>query len=761
MTTRLARWRARMQVSEAAWRGAGIALLLAGCLVVAALALAMLVSAPGLEPAYGIGVIVALLVGIALVSWIVVALVRRLPWPTVRGALALAVALGVPSFAMISGTALALLIAGGLLAVGVLGGCIAALRERGWQWVPGFGAVMSAGVLGTALALYLMEGWSVPERQWPMRAAAPLAAPDPGTPGSYRVQVLTYGSGADRHRLEYGADVDLEAPSVDASAFIDGWDGAAGWGRTKYWGFDVTALPLQGRVWYPDDDVAADEAGANEATPAQRGAPFPIVLIVHGNHDMEDYSDAGYAYLGELFASRGIVAVSVDENFLNGSVADMLGGPDGGLEEENDARGWLLLEHLKLWRAWNDDPSHRFYDRIDLDRVVLIGHSRGGEAVAEAALFNGLARYPDDATLPFDFGFGIRGIIAIAPSDGQYDPRDRDTRLAGVSYLVVHGSLDGDVQSFSGLAQYARTRTACAGCFKSAVYVVGANHGQFNTTWGREDFGVPWNRILNLGPIIPGDTQRQIARVFFSAFLEAVLRDDDRYRDFFADPERGRAWLAGTPILTKFSGARDRVLAAFEEDADPATATMRAARIETRGLSVWHEREVPLKWNDQDSAAVTVGWDNRSAASAESRYTITFAEPLAVPEAHSLAFSIAMSEVSPVKTPSEDGDADGWEVPETIDLHVEIVDGHGARARVALADVAALQQPVKSITRKAELIDPLDPGETIFQRYVFPLSAWRADNPLLDTTHVAAVSFVFDVTPAGVIVLDDVVVAPR
>ena len=71
-----------------------------------------------------------------------------------------------------------------------------------------------------------------------------------------------------------------------------------------------------------------------------------------------------------------------------------------------------------------------------------------GEAVAEAAVFNRLARYPDDARVELPLPFGIRGLIAIAPSDGQYDPRGLDTRPRGVSYLVVQGSLDGDVQSF-------------------------------------------------------------------------------------------------------------------------------------------------------------------------------------------------------------------------------------------------------------------------------------------------------------------------
>ncbi len=180
-------------------------------------------------------------------------------------------------------------------------------------------------------------------------AVSHLDLPDPGAPGPHEVLALTYGGGQD-HRSEYGRDADLITEPVDGSDFVDDWNER----RTDFWGFEEDAMPIQGRVWYPAGD-----------------GPFPLVLIVHGNHSMEDYSDPGYAYLGELLASRGFVFVSVDENFVNGSAV-------GGLREENDARGWLLLEHLRQWGEWNDDPEHLFGAKIDMSRLGLIGHSRGG-----------------------------------------------------------------------------------------------------------------------------------------------------------------------------------------------------------------------------------------------------------------------------------------------------------------------------------------------------------------------------------------------
>ena len=70
--------------------------------------------------------------------------------------------------------------------------------------------------------------------------------------------------------------------------------------------------------------------------------PWPLALIVHGNHNYREFSDPGYAYLGDLLASRGFIMVSVDENFIN------------GLSAENDGRAWLLLKHLEAWKQFNE-----------------------------------------------------------------------------------------------------------------------------------------------------------------------------------------------------------------------------------------------------------------------------------------------------------------------------------------------------------------------------------------------------------------------
>ena len=509
---------------ETAWRGAASTIWLLALAFAVTLAISEVLVRFSLEKALAYLVIVGglLLVGLLLRLgiWLFATLSPRYRAPLI-GLLPFLLAMTFLGMSEVAGAALLL---GTLVGLGLVGGAGAVLRERGPRharaWCTWTAVVVGGGILTAgAITLFGPKGpdnpglaeFALEDRTLPVR--------DPALPGEHAVTMLTYGSGRDPRRVEYGADVDLRAPTVDGSKLIDGWDGLAGWARTRYWGFDASALPLQGRVWYPEGE-----------------GPFPLVLLVHGNHAMEDFSDVGYAYLGELLASRGTIFVSVDENFLNSSVANVVNPIDPGLDEENDARAWLLLEHLRLWRTWNRTSNHHFRAKVDLGRVALIGHSRGGEAVATAATFNQLAHYPDDATLVFDYGFDLRGVVAIAPVDGQYRPRGRRSPLRGVNYFVMHGSMDGDVTSFDGSRVYARAQVGSDDFrFKSSLYVVGANHGQFNTDWGRCDT-VPflcWT--LDTRGIIDGDDQRRVAKVYISAFLEVVLNEDLAYLPIFAD----------------------------------------------------------------------------------------------------------------------------------------------------------------------------------------------------------------------------------
>ncbi len=606
-----------------------------------------------------------------------------------------------------------------------------------------------------------------------------IDAPSPSEKGPYTVKTLTYGSGKDLHRPEFAEDVTVKTDSVNGVPFLDNWKGFAGWYREKFLGFDAKSLPINGYVWYPEGD-----------------GPFPLVLTVHGNHMMQDFSDIGYGYLGELLASRGIIFASVDENFLNASWSDIT----GGLDEENDARGWILLEHLRTWHTWNNDNNSQFYKKVDTTKLALIGHSRGGEAVAHAALLNKMPSYYDDATIPLDYNYDIQSIVAIAPVDGQYEPGDARTALKDINYFVLHGAQDADVSSFAGSKQYERiTFSDSTDYFKSGIYIQGANHGQFNTSWGDNDVGA-FTKLLNNKPLLSGEDQRKIAEVYISAFLETTLKDNTKYKPLFTDARKGKDWLPETIYLNQYEDASFEALASFDEDFNVHTATANTTTISSENVSVWREQEIKLKWGEKGSRAAYVGWHYKDLEegdtvpdSIKARYTIHVADTLKTIDSTSVfTFSMAESTESSdpkskgkwVNTDNKEEDTDEAEEDdesseedasneegenedeekedeedkpkEPIDFSIQMTDASGEEIHFPLSHFSALQRELKVRIWKSQFITNDDQSENVFQTFSYPLEDLLKFNASFDINTIQKIAFVFDKTFEGVIVVDDI-----
>lgn len=593
-----------------------------------------------------------------------------------------------------------------------------------------------------------------------------IDAPDPSLAGDLRVRRLYYGSSTDRNRPAYRDSVTIRTDSVDASAFVDFGDESEE--RREYWGFTTKGMPLNGRVWYPD--------GAG---------PFPLVLIAHGNHDPRDFSDPGYGYLGEHLASRGYIVASLDMNFINGT------------RRENDARGWFFLKHLEAWRTFNETARGPFAGKVDLDRVALIGHSRGGEAVGHAAAFNRLSRYPDDANVTFDFGFGIRSIIAIAPVDGQYRPAERLVPIEDVNYLVFHGAHDGDVSAFMGLRQYQRVAfTDTVPRFKAAVYVYRANHGQWNTVWGENDNGPRSSRILDLRTLMPAEDQRRFAKVYITAFLESTLRERDEYLPLFRDHRVAGGWLPKTMYITRFEESSFQPVAGFEEDIDPSTGTVPGVVLEGDSLATWKEALLQLRTTNSSAEgtshynnAVWIGWNNRIEGNDTTRtgrpaaFTVTlpdgYARGAQLSAGSSLQFllmptddtpapraaatdTLAAARTDPREAESEDDEAPESEADEEkppIDLSIEIVDDAGATARLPLSRYGAIRRPLETwiLRRRDREKERFGAhSETVLQTYSLPLDDFLRVTPSLDPARLKHVRFVFDRAVAGTVIIDDI-----
>lgn len=638
-------------------------------------------------------------------------------------------------------------------------------RDGGFRWYAAVVTGLSLALAGCATAI----GFS-PDDYDSVMTGPSLDAPDPSVPGPYTVSTLYYGSGTDKNRAEYRDSVSIVTESVDASKLVRLGNQADS--RNSYWGFSPDSFPINARVWYPEGD-----------------GPFPVVLAVHGNHNPQDFSDPGYDYLGELMASRGYILASIDMNFIN-----------GGIRGENDGRGWLLLKHLQAWREFNEDRDTPFYGKADLERVALIGHSRGGEAVGHAAAFNRLDRYPDDASLEFDFNFGIRGIIAIAPVDGQYLPTDRYGPVSDVNYLVFHGSHDGDVTSFHGLRLWNRLEftpdsSAAESRFKSAVYVYRANHGQWNSVWGPNDNGPRSARILDLDALMPEEDQRKFAEVYVSAFLDTTIKGETHYLPLFRDHRTGAGWLPRTMYFNQFQESSFTALADFEEDIDVTSGSKAGVSLHGDSLATWREADLKLRSSNRATTSASqinqvlwLGW-NRNIRGRDGvmgqpgRYSVTLEAPLArqlaLTESHSLDLMLAPTEDRPgPRSLAEDdeanedantqaaeggralsGDGEDEEEPDPIDLSIEVEDASGNRASVTLGEYGVIRYPLKTGVmrrRDREAARFANHWEVVLQSFSIPLGDFAAENSALDVSRIRAVHLVFDQAPVGTVVVDNI-----
>ncbi len=559
----------------------------------------------------------------------------------------------------------------------------------------------------------------------------PLDLPSPSAPGPMKYDYLTYGSGTDKRRAEYGPSVAIKTSTVDASGFLpqlDAWKEKERW---SYWGFDASRLPLNGRVWYPRGE-----------------GPYPLVLVVHGNHPMWEFSDPGYAWLGQHLATHGYMVVSIDENFLNLAVTSDYE------QDENIARTLLVFQHLALWKQFNEHPSSRFAGKVDMRNIALVGHSRGGQAVTTAGAFNQLASHPENGNFKFDFNYNIKTIVSIAPVD-PYSPSGSLVPLSDVNFLTLYGGHDAQAPGFWGLRPYYDTTFQATnyGC-KSAVYFYRGNHALFNTAWGGKDFGPLLGWLVNHKPVMPPDAQRQVGAVFITAFLEATLRGKTAYLDLFRDSRRGRGWLPDDVFVTQFEDSRFRSLADFSEDINLATTTIPGGTIHHENFVVVAENLLKTRTLDSTGQKVVyLGWNRNGNASVSNlipQYSIRIPANLAqewnIGSESFLSFFACNSQASPV----------------SLDLSVELEDRSGNRSRIPLSHFLALHPPlVSKLSKGLYDFQAKRDYEQVPQTYELPLSEFTTACPAFDPSQLSIIRFVFDRTESGEILLGRIGIAGR
>ncbi|MET3497885.1 hypothetical protein [Variovorax boronicumulans] len=148
----------------------------------------------------------------------------------------------------------------------------------------------------------------------------------------------------------------------------------------------IYTVPLRGTVRYPNGEAGTPGMSKVQVSPS---GGFPVVVFLHGMHDSSELNNAkGYDYLQKSLAENGYAAFSIDAGKING--LNNYNASDAGAL----ARGQLLMTTLDMLRTgnatgvFNGVELAQLKGKLDLDRVGIIGHSRGAEAVAYAVELN-------------------------------------------------------------------------------------------------------------------------------------------------------------------------------------------------------------------------------------------------------------------------------------------------------------------------------------------------------------------------------------
>jgi hypothetical protein len=211
--------------------------------------------------------------------------------------------------------------------------------------------------------------------------------------------------------------------------------------------------------------------------PARLAGRHHLILLLHGTHDTcTDAGDAwpchkpglevpsylGYGYLADALVRQGDIVVSVAANATIGSA-------------DTDHEAVVLNRQLELWRTWNTSASGpfgaTFTGHLDLTDIGLIGHSRGGEAMARYAAGDAGGRPVAQ----------IAGVLLLAPASSVIP--GAPPSIPPDPMAVTLGTCDGDVGN--NPRAYVTTPVAKdqRQIPRSLVVVTGANHNYYNTEW--------------------------------------------------------------------------------------------------------------------------------------------------------------------------------------------------------------------------------------------------------------------------------------
>ncbi|WP_405536142.1 hypothetical protein OG787_21970 [Streptomyces sp. NBC_00075] len=497
----------------------------------------------------------------------------------------------------------------------------------------------------------------------------------------------------------------------------------------------------------------------------------PLALFLHGRHvtcfkdddvTLEwpcpaDYASVpsyrGYLHDQQLLASQGYVTVSISANSVN---AQDWQADDAGAQ----ARSSLIRLHLAHWADWAADPSTapavvRRAPRADLGRVLLVGHSRGGEGADRAALDSLTPPPADQDGYHGETRWTIRGTVLIGPTIFGQNP------APDVPSVTILPGCDGDVIDLQGEYYVDGTRGVSRGkALHSAVYMTGANHNYFNSEWTPGQATAPANDDFSYGgdehdPLCsPGtatrltaEQQQKAGSTYIAAAARLFVAGDDRVRALL-DGSPARAASAGPArVLTHAVGAArsgaflpassatvtgGRLCA--QVDPDPNVSCLDPALITASPHFAQWRRAVPGK--EPDRYALAMNWSRPGTAT-----DLSPAHPVSLPGATSLSLRVI---VPPNTTGTELDVALTDTSGKRADLGRVRVDGVPGTSRTSSYWAREVRVPLSAATR--ERIDlahvktlSLTPRTESGTAWLVDAHGWRPGTPVVEPARLARV----------------------
>lgn len=524
-------------------------------------------------------------------------------------------------------------------------------------------------------------------------------------------------------------------------------------------------VSVHGEIRYP----AYRRTGGAEAK-----GPFPVILFLHGRHVTCNYggleflssgecpkidgklarvapidSYKGYDYIARNLATHGYVVISIDANDINDK--DLAG--DQGAR----ARAQLLLHHLDIFRDVQANGGQGFdvlRGRMDFTSIGLMGHSRGGDGVTNAILFNQARLHALPAYLPaalpligapadaaYTAPHNIKAVFALAPTDF-------DRHLAtGVAFASLLPYCDGDVSNLQGGWIYDDSRYPASvdPGPKFQLLTMGTNHNYYNTIWVDDDHGSGDSfcsrDAAKTGRLSPED-QRRHGEFLISSFLRLYAGHEQRFAPYWNGqarlPEAACPNGAGTcdekVLLSVHRATAERLLI------DKTTSTNSLTQNALGGL-------VSVNGFAASSVCTPTG---SSGVGCPSRRTYSVAPQLSLAWEAPASYESILGQV----------DASGF-THISLRAGVQVGDVRNAAAqdfRVVLADSAGHRASVNASRFSDALFLPpgdaanADGAKTTLNMVSLPLVAFKG----IDLKSLTKLELQFDQTPKGSIQLTDI-----